>query len=332
MTTAAVVGCGDVSTIHLQAIERLEGIDLVAVCDPDEDRAAATAGRHDVPAFASHQQMLSAVRPDVVHVCTPHDQHVPVAVDCLEAGVGVLIEKPLAHTVAEGRRLVAAARQHPGVTAGVCLQNRYNPDVQAARALLRSGELGAVRGGSATLLWHREPAYYRARPWRGRARESGGGVLINQAIHTLDLLQWLLGDVVLVHGRTGRHRPEGIGGVDVEDTAQVILEHAGGARSVLFATILNVVDSPVAIEIVTEGATLLIRDGLTVTYPDGRSVVTVDAPAPAASAGRPYWGASHEPLIADFHRTVTRAQPFWIDPHEAARSLDLVHRIYSLDR
>jgi UDP-N-acetyl-2-amino-2-deoxyglucuronate dehydrogenase len=324
MTTAAVIGCGDVSVVHLQAIENLAGVDLIGVCDTDPARAAAAAERYGVPAFTDHRQLLGAARPDVVHVCTPHHQHVSVAIDCLEAGVGVLVEKPVAQTVPEADRLIAAARVHPEVKAGICLQNRYNATSRAARALLGSGELGAVRGGSATVLWHRDPAYYRARPWRGRTRDSGGGVLINQAIHTLDLMEWLLGDVVRVQGHTGRYTLDGA--ADVEDTAHAVLDHAGGARSVVFATVANLTDSPVTIEIVTERAVLVIRGDLTVSYADGRTETIGERRA--ETGGRAYWGASHELLIADFYDTPAGPEPFWIGPREGARSLRLVHEIY----
>nr|AHE14685.1 putative oxidoreductase domain protein [uncultured bacterium] len=326
MSTAAVIGCGDVSVVHLQAIENLAGVDLIGVCDTDPTRAAAAGQRYGVPSFGDHRQLLEAVRPDVAHVCTPHHQHVPVAIDCLEAGVALLVEKPVAHTVGEADRLIAAALARPDLKTGICLQNRYNAATRAARALLESGQVGAVRGGSATVLWHRDPAYYRARPWRGRVRDSGGGVLINQAIHTLDLMEWLLGDVVGVRGHTGRYA---LDDVDVEDTAAVLLDHAGGARSVVFATLAHVTDSPVTIEIVTEGAVLLIRGDLTVTYADGR--IETIAERRASTGGRAYWGASHDLLIADFYRTLPDSEPFWISPQEGARSLRLISQIYQLN-
>jgi predicted dehydrogenase len=225
--------------------------------------------------------------------------------------------------VAEADRLIAAARRHPAVKIGICLQNRYNTATRAARDLLGSGELGPVRGGSATVLWHRDAAYYRARPWRGRKARSGGGVLINQAIHTVDLMEWLLGDVERVSGHAGRYALDDI---DVEDTASMILDHTGGARSVVFATVGNAVDSPVTIEIVTERAVLLIRGDLTVSHTDGR-VETVAEPV-VSTGGRAYWGASHELLIADFYRTLAGPDPFWISPQEGARSLRLIDRIY----
>jgi UDP-N-acetyl-2-amino-2-deoxyglucuronate dehydrogenase len=310
--------------VHLQAIENHAGIELVGVCDIDPARVAAVAGRYGVPGFTDHRQLLEAVHPEVVHVCTPHNRHVPVAIDCLDAGVAVLAEKPVAHTVAEAERLIRAAGAHPGVKIGICLQNRYNATAQAARELLESGKLGTVLGGSATVLWHRDREYYAKRPWRGRVRDSGGGVLINQAIHTLDLMEWLLGDVVQVRGHAGHHGPDGV--VDVEDTAYALLEHAGGARSAVFATVANVTDSPVTIEIVTERAMLHIRGDLTVDYADGRTE-TVAEPRPSG-AGRAYWGASHELLIADFYASLSDPAPFWIGPAEGIRSLRLIAEIY----
>jgi predicted dehydrogenase len=136
-------------------------------------------------------------------------------------------------------------------------------------------------------------------------------------------MEWLLGDVVRVRGHAGR---DADAAVDVEDVAYALLEHAGGARSAVFATVANVIDSPVTIEIVAERATLRIRGDLSVTYADGR-VETVAEPLPAG-AGRAYWGASHELLIADFYRTLAGPEPFWIGPREGTSSLRLVHEIY----
>jgi UDP-N-acetyl-2-amino-2-deoxyglucuronate dehydrogenase len=179
----AVVGCGDVSIVHFEAIEAIADAELVAVCDSDPAALTETAVRYQVPGFADHHELVDAVAPDVVHVCTPHHQHADIAIDCLRAGVGVLLEKPLAHTPAEGDRVVRAAAEHR-VKIGVCLRNRYNATSQAIHSLLDSGQLGAVLGGTGTVMWHRPEAYYQRRPWRGRWDASGGGVMINQAIHT----------------------------------------------------------------------------------------------------------------------------------------------------
>jgi predicted dehydrogenase len=249
-----------------------------------------------------------------------------VAVDCLAAGVDVILEKPLAHSLADAERIIAAADQHPGSRIGVCFQNRYNATVAAVRSLLDSGDLGAVTGSAATVLWHRTPAYYQAKPWRGRREQSGGGVLINQAIHTLDLVQWLVGDVTTVAGRAGTYSLNSV--IDVEDTAHLVLGHEGGARSVFFATVANTVDAPVTLDLTTENATLHRRKDLTVVWSDGRTELVSERSA--ASAGRAYWGVSHQLLIADFYARRGEPEPFWISPREALKSLTILHDLYRL--
>ena len=297
------------------------------MCDSDAATLTTASGRYQVPGFAEHRQLVDAVAPDVVHVCAPHDQHADIAIDCLRDGVGVLLEKQLAHTLAEGDRVVRAAAEH-GAKIGVCFQNRYNATAQAVRSLLKSGQLGAVLGGSGTVMWHRPAAYYQARPWRGRWQTSGGGVMINQAIHTLDLLQWFLGDVTHVEGRVSQRLLDGAR--EVEDTADLVLDHASGARSVLYATAANVVDSPVTLEIVTERAILYARGDLTITYADGRVVIIPERAA--VSSGRAYWGVSHELLIRDFYGRLTDDEPFWISPAEAAKSLRVIGELYAQGR
>lgn len=326
MTTAAVLGCGDISLVHLEAITGLSDVTLVAVCDTDPAAAEAAAAHHAVPVYADYRPLLDEVHPDVVHVCTPHDQHADPVVAALEAGADVVMEKPVAHTLAEADRVVDAVARHPERRIAVCLQNRYNVAVRHAKKLLDSGETGPVAGASATVLWHRTPAYYAAKPWRGQRVRSGGGVLINQAIHTLDLLQWLLGAPTQVSGHAGTYALGDV--VDVEDTAEVVIDHAGGARSVFFATVAHAVDAPVTLQIVTERAVLDIRGDLTVTWSEGR--VDEINERRAESAGRAYWGVSHELLIADFYRTRGETTPFWIGPKEALPSLQILSQVYAL--
>jgi UDP-N-acetyl-2-amino-2-deoxyglucuronate dehydrogenase len=319
----AVIGCGDISSVHLAAIAAMPDAALVAVCDPDAGRRSAAEAAWRVPGFTDHRALIERTRPDVVHVCTPHATHAAIAIDALEAGVHVVLEKPLAHTRDEGRRLVEAAdRARAGIA--VCFQNRYNAPVQAAHELLGSGSLGPVLGASATVFWHRDAAYYRDRPWRGRWATAGGGLLMNQAIHTVDLLQWLLGDVDGVVGGAATRLLGDV--IEVEDTADLVLRHVSGATSTLFATLSNAVNAPVTIDVVTERATLALRGDLTVTYDDGRTEVVQERAV--AGGDRAYWGVSHELLIRDFYDGLDSGRPFWIGPRVAQRSLDIVQDVY----
>jgi UDP-N-acetyl-2-amino-2-deoxyglucuronate dehydrogenase len=225
--------------------------------------------------------------------------------DSLERAVHVILEKPLAHTLAEGQRLVEVADRRP-TKIGVCLQNRYNRPVEAMHRALSSGELGRVHGGAATVLWHRTADYYLGRPWRGTWNGSGGGLLMNQAIHTVDLLQWLMGEVTAVSGHVAARALGEV--IEVEDTAELLLEHQGGARSVFYATLAYPTNAPVTIDIVTERAVLNLHGDLTISYADGRREIVPERTA--RSGGRGYWGVSHELLIHDFYdrwRTTSRS-------------------------
>ncbi|WP_415855462.1 Gfo/Idh/MocA family protein [Sinomonas sp. G460-2] len=332
MRRAAVVGCGDISAQHFAALGAIDGAQLAAVVDPDADRRAAASAAHGVPGYASLGELLDAGGVDAVHLCTPHNSHAPLAQQALERGVNVLTEKPVAHTLADAEALALTARTafaERGTQLGVCFQNRYNEPVRALRELLDSGKLGRILGANATVMWHRTPEYYAARPWRGTWAGSGGGLLMNQAIHTLDLLQWLVGPAVLVGGAASTRALAGV--IEVEDTADLLLEHTtpdgGNVRSVFYATNANGVNAPVTLDVVTEGATLSLRGELTVRHADGRVDVVEEAGVLAGE--RSYWGASHRLLIEDFYASLGSGRPFWIGAEEATASLRLIKDVYA---
>lgn len=321
----AVVGCGDISAIHLGAIAEYDGAELVAVCDSDPVRLERAMSSTGVAGFGDIGSLLREAQPDVVHVTTPHSTHADIAVEVLQAGVHVVLEKPLAHDRAAAARLIAAAGSSDARIA-VCFQNRYNATSQRMRQILDSGELGAVQGAAATVMWSRTPDYYRSAPWRGTWSGGGGGLLMNQAIHTVDLLQWLIGDVVEVTGNAGTRVLHDV--IEVEDTADLVMTHASGARSVLFATLAHTANAPVTLDIEAEHGSLSLRGDLTAHRADG-SVETL-AETGTAAGPRSYWGASHALLIHDFYRSLAAPGPFWIDPAEANKSLTIIQDLYDL--
>ena len=332
-----LIGYGDVSVVHVGAIEAIDGLELVGIADIDptaRERAAADTG---LPTFASAEELIDALGPDAVHVTTPHDQHVGPSLAALERGVHVLQEKPLAHTLAEGERLVEALAAVPARRAdggagapkvAICFQNRYNRGIQELRRLLASGELGAVRGAYASVVWSRSAEYYAAKPWRGRWETAGGGLLINQAIHTLDLVQWLLGPVERTEGLVSQKKFAGV--VETEDTADLVLHHASGITTTFYATLTAPVARPVELEVETDNAYLEVRSGsvggLTVRWKDGR--VDTFSDRVATAGGRSYWGVSHEELIRDFYEGLDSERPFWIGPAEAMDSLRILKEAY----
>lgn len=319
----AVIGCGDISALHLAAIRTVPGAMLVAVCDTDAARLATTSTAAGVPGFADLDQLLDEIRPDVVHICTPHHLHADQAIRALDRGIDVVLEKPLAHTRDEADRLLAAAARSEAKIA-VCFQNRYNRPVERAKELLDAGELGAILGASAVVPWHRTAAYYEDRPWRGRWETGGGGLLMNQAIHTIDLVQWLVGEPLEASGSISTRALADV--IEVEDTAELRIVHAGGATSTVYATVAGVANLPVTIDVVCEHGTLSLGAELTARHADGRVEVTPERAT--ASGERAYWGVSHERLIQDFYAGLDEPGGFWIDPTEARKAFGIIQDVY----
>ncbi|MCH6470101.1 Gfo/Idh/MocA family protein [Sinomonas terrae] len=224
-----IVGCGAISRNHLEAFTAIPEARVVAVCDVDAARAQETAERWGIEhAYDSAAELLSS-GVDIVSVCTPHPTHEQVVLAAAAAGVHVLCEKPIAVDLASAERMTAACDE-AGVRLGVLFQRRFWPAAQRLRAAIEDGTLGRPILGHASVLLHRDPGYYSA--WRGTWASDGGGVLMSQAIHHIDLLQWLMGEAVEVHGHIGTFRHS----IEVEDTAAAVIRFASGAMATISAT------------------------------------------------------------------------------------------------
>jgi predicted dehydrogenase len=259
MLRYAFIGSGaSIVDAHLDALAGLP-VAIAGMADIDADRAGARAARSGCPFFRDHRELLREVRPDVVVICTPHPLHADHACDGLEAGAHVLVEKPMAVDVTDGDRMIAAA-ERAGRLLAVNFQERFRPNVEAARAFIARGELGDVVRVLAVEPWMRTAAYYRAAPWRGTWKGEGGGVLMNQAPHTLDALCHLVGMPARVWGMT-RTR---VHAIEAEDSAQAMLEYASGAFGyVAVSTAEAGIER--RLEIVGDRACLvLVDDGLTI--------------------------------------------------------------------
>lgn len=324
MTRVAVIGCGDVSAVHFDAIEKLPHAELVAVCENNPERLAHATQKYGVQGYVDYRELLELARPDVVHICTPHFAHMEPAIEALSLGINVICEKPLASSLEQGKRLVDAAGQS-SAKIGICFQNRYNTPVATLYDRLTSGEFGAVLGASATVMWHRDAAYYQSRPWRGTWAGSGGGLLMNQAIHTLDLLQWMMGPVTKVAGSASNRSLRGV--IEVEDTAEILLQHDNGTQSIFFASNANSINEAITVSINCELAALHLQGDLRITHHDGRVETVSEAKVDAG--GRDYWGSSHSRLIEDFYSQLEQPGPFWIAPDEAFKTLSIIKEVYA---
>ncbi|MFA6694369.1 MAG: Gfo/Idh/MocA family oxidoreductase, partial [Bacillota bacterium] len=171
MLKVAVVGLGDVSGIHLAAINGSSNAELVAVCDIDKERQSAAC---NVNFYSDYQKMLEKESLDCVHVCLPHYLHLPVTKACVEKKVNVYLEKPLTKNVDEGLALIELAKKHSDVKVCVSLQNRLNDSFVELKRIVDSGELGKVLGVKGLVVWHRPKSYYDVKPWRGIMKYAGG--------------------------------------------------------------------------------------------------------------------------------------------------------------
>lgn len=228
-----IVGCGNISSNHLAAFAAIEGVEVVGVCDVDIARARATAQTWKIANAVDSVDALLGLGLDLVSVCTPHPTHEDVVVAAAAAGVHVLCEKPIAIDIASAQRMVDAC-DAAGVELGVLFQRRFWPAAQALRMAIDDGTLGAPVMGQVSVMLHREPEYYSADAWRGTWATDGGGVLMTQAIHYIDLLQWYLGDIAEVYGaiNTFKHAQN----IEVEDSATAVLRFTSGAIATLNAS------------------------------------------------------------------------------------------------
>ena len=225
----AIVGVGKVAHFHARALAAVDSGELVAVCGRDAGRTAEFAEGYGVPGYTDIGEMVRAESVDVVTVCTPHPSHRAVALAAIEAGAHVLIEKPLATTVADCDAILAAARAR-GVHVGTVCQRRYYAPCRRAREAIDAGKIGRPAIASAQLLNWRGPEYYASDAWRGTWDGEGGGVLVNQAPHQLDLLLWYMGRAETVYGQWRNvNHPY----IEVEDTAVATVTFEGGGLATI---------------------------------------------------------------------------------------------------
>jgi UDP-N-acetyl-2-amino-2-deoxyglucuronate dehydrogenase len=229
----ALVGCGRISRNHFDAIARVEGLALVAVCDIVGERARAAGEAQDVPWFTSYEDMLATVDCDAVVVATPSGLHPQHGILAARAGKHVITEKPMAITLHAADQLVQAC-DDAGVRLFVVKQNRLNPPIQLLKRALDKGRFGRLFVANCTVRWTRPQEYYNQAPWRG-TWEFDGGAFMNQASHYVDLIQWLVGPVESVVAKTATLARQ----IEAEDTGAAILRFRSGAIGVLEVTMLT---------------------------------------------------------------------------------------------
>jgi len=302
----------------------MPGVKLLAVADSNAVKSEQAGQDYGCEATVDYREIVDRADVDVVHLCTPHHLHAEMAVAFLQAGKHVLTEKPLAVDLPSAQRMLEAADTSTGQL-GIVFQNRYNEPSIRMKEIITSGELGNLICMKGMVTWHRNELYYTDSNWRGRWATEGGGVLINQTIHTLDLLQWFGGEITSVKGSVTTDVLESI--IEVEDTAHANILFKNKVRALFYATNGYLVNSPVELELVFEQGTLLLRRDCLYLWRDGNETLLCE-PRSVLGEGKSYWGASHSLLIEDFYKHVREERPFWLNGSEGIKALQLVKDIY----
>jgi len=325
-----VAGVGNMGRVHARSIleGRVPGGELAAVCDLEPARME---GLGAAECFTDAGAMCASGLIDAVVVAVPHPHHVPVGMTAFRHGLDVLVEKPLAVHVGEARGLLAASGDR---VFGVMFNQRTDPCFQKLRDLVRGGALGRIRRFTWTITdWFRTHAYYRSSPWRASWRGEGGGVLLNQAVHNMDLLQWIFGMPAAVRAvcALGKYHP-----IEVEDEVHAILQYADGATGVFITTSgeapgLNRLE--VAGDnglLVLDGESLVFRKNETPTPEFSRACPTGYARPEVWEAAIPLPGGrgpQHEGVLRNFVAAILHGEPLLAPGSEGIHSLELTNAI-----
>lgn len=324
-----IVGCGGISKCHLSAIDSLkdEGAVLVAAADIIPERAQSVAESFGCKAYTDYLQMLDNEKIDVLHICTPHYLHTEMAVEALKRNINIVLEKPCAASKEDLVKLFEAQKASKAKSA-VCFQNRYNSSVVFLKKLLQSGEYGKINGARAILAWKRDADYYAKDAWRGTIKEECGGVLINQAIHTHDLMTYLLDKPTkTIDAKVSNFHLKNE--IEVEDTASVYFTFTDGTRAVYYATTACPWNCAPMIDIECEKGILRLEGNAVYKVDADEAVILYSKKSTSPIVGKKEWGNSHYKLIKDFYSCIKSGEQFSIDVFEAGRAVAELLGAYS---
>jgi predicted dehydrogenase len=327
----ALVGAGNISHTHARAAATLPGVEIAAVCGRTMEKAARLASLYGAAAFDDYAALLAHPGLDAVVLGSPSGLHAEQGIAAVRRGVHVLTEKPIDVTLERADALIETARA-TGVTLGVLFQDRAQPSLARLRAAIASGRLGRPLLASARVKWHRPPEYYSGSSWRGTWALDGGGALMNQGIHTIDLLGWLLGPVRQVIARTATLAHD----IEVEDTALAILEFATGALGTYEATTVAYPGYARRVEITTERGTVTIEHGRVIAADlrDGGDDLVDPAVGQPGGASTPVVSdaSAHAALMADFVAAARDGRPPLCSGADARRSMAIAQAVYESAR
>ncbi len=324
-----IIGIGNIAAVHAAAIKHTADTKLVAVATRNPEHGRAFVAAHGGTWHTDYRDLLARDDVDAVAICTPHDLHAPMTIDAAAAHKHVLIEKPMAISAAECDAMIAAGAR-AGVTLGVIFQMRFEPLSRKLKTLIEQGALGRLLWLSANAIWYRTNEYYCSGPWRGTWAHEGGGVIINQAIHVIDLMLYLsapsMPTRVTAQMRTLNHS------IEVEDGAAAILEYADNRLGVIQATTAAYPGYPERLEFHGARGSAVYHKGqgkLEWHLTDPREDHVEEAPVDSGAA-RPMDinAAGHTAQYQDFVGAIRERRPPLVDGAEGRKSIQVIEAIY----
>ena len=324
-----IIGCGRISPFHGVPASSQENATVVACCDLVPERAAEKAALFGCKrTYADYMEMIQTEGLDVVHICLPHYLHPPVAIAAMKAGCHVLTEKPMSIALADAEAMVATAKE-TGKTLGVIFQNRYNAGSVLIKNILEHGGLGRILAAKAMLTWYRADEYYSKSDWKGTWEKEGGGVIIDQAIHTFDLVRYFIGEEIeyIDCHIANREHPA----VEVEDVADGVIGFRNGVKAAFWANNYYSHDDQVEIHIACENGTVkMVAEEGHVTYHDGREFIAKPNPHDTFDygGGPSYWGASHVKQIDQFYDALADGEQPEINGEVALETQRMICAMY----
>ncbi|MGH9766158.1 MAG: Gfo/Idh/MocA family protein [Blastocatellia bacterium] len=321
-----VAGCGMIGKVQAEAIASIPGARLLAVCARDEKRVAEFAAKFGATGYTDYDRFLDHPGLRIVNVCTPNGLHAEQGIAAARAGKHVLVEKPIETTLEKADALIEAC-DGAGVKLGVIFQSRFLPAAQKIKRAVDEGRLGRLMIGDAYVKWYRAPEYY-AGSWHGTMALDGGGALINQAIHTVDLLRWMLGPVDTAFAMKGALRyPQ----IEAEDTLVASLRFQNGALGVIEAATSAKPGFKRRLEISGErGTVILDGDAISRWELDGESQAAVEGEQITDGSANPaaISNEGHRRQIEDMMRAVIENRAPMVDGKEGRKSLEVVAALY----
>ncbi|WP_316570521.1 Gfo/Idh/MocA family oxidoreductase [Neobacillus sp. YIM B06451] len=332
----AILGCGRISYKHVEAlIKNSEYAELVAVCDIDEKQAVGRKEQYEagiqgsnVKVYTDYIEMLEKEQLDVVTIATESGYHAKHAIDCMNSGAHVLVEKPMALSVEDADNMIAVAKEK-GKKICVSHQNRFNPPIQKLRRAIEEGRFGRIMSGTARILWTRDMNYYKQAPWRGTAALDGG-TLMNQCIHNIDLLQWMLGgdEIERIHAE----RETFLRDIEMEDFGAILIRFKNGSIGIVEGSaVVYPKNLEETLSIFGEKGTVVIG-GLAVNeiktwqFADERDYDKEDTSTDIDSV----YGEGHTPLYKDFIDSINENREPLVNGEEGKKAMEIILRAYEV--